>query len=290
MGILLVLPFLAGFLLFYIIPFGISVWYSFTSGIGGLNFVGIQNYIKVFQSHAFQMAAANTFRFMGIGIPLVMMISLGLSLLVFQNAGGSRLFQSVFLYPMVIPIGSTVLFFQVMLSEFGAVNRFFALLHLQVQQWLDSGKTFYVLLFLYIWKNCGYNMVLFLTGLNNIPKECKEAASIEGAGAWQYFRYIQCPLLTPSFLFVFVMSVINSFKCYREAYLLSGKYPNDSIYMLQHFMNNNFESLNYQRLSVAAILVFFVIFLLVIALFAWKAWMEREDTGKRKRQGRRGRA
>lgn len=289
MGILLILPFFIGFLLFYIIPFVISIQYSFTSGIGGLDFVGFQNYIEVLKSHAFQMAAVNTFRFIGLGIPLIICISLGLSLLIFQSAGGSRLFQSIFLYPMVIPIGSTVLFFQVMLSEYGVLNRFLAALNMPVQQWLDSGKSFYVLLFLYIWKNCGYNMVLFLTGLNNIPKECREAAAMEGAGAWQYFRYVQCPLLMPSFLFVFVMSVINSFKCYREAYLLSGKYPNDSIYMLQHFMNNNFESLNYQRLSVAAILVFFVIFLMVIALFAWKNRMERVDTGRRRKHIRLGR-
>lgn len=286
MGILLVFPFLAGFLLFYIIPFGISIWYSFTAGIGGLDFVGIQNYIEVFQSHAFQMAAANTFKFIGIGIPLIICISLGMSLLIFQGAGGTQLFQSIFLYPMVIPIGTTVLFFQVMLSEYGVLNRFLSAMHLPVQQWLDSGKAFFVLLFLYIWKNCGYNMVLFLTGLNNIPRECREAAAVEGAGAWQYFRYIQCPLLAPSFLFVFVMSVINSFKCYREAYLLGGKYPHDSIYMLQHFMNNNFENLNYQRLSVAAILVFFVIFLMVIALFVWKKRMEREDMGRRRKRGR----
>ncbi len=286
MGILFVLPFMTGFLLFYMIPFVISIRYSFTSGIGGSEFVGFQNYIEVCCSHAFRMAAANTFRFIGVGIPLIMGISLGLSLLVFQSAKNMRLFRSIFLYPMVIPIGTTVLFFQVMLSEYGVWNRILASLHLPVQQWLDSGKAFYILLFLYIWKNCGYNIVLFLTGLNSIPKEYREAASLEGADAWQYFQRIQCPLLMPSFLFVFVMSVINSFRCYREAYLLSGRYPDDSIYMQQHLMNNNFENLNYQRLSVAAILVFLVIFVLVIFLFVWKSRMERVDMGKHGKRNR----
>lgn len=276
-GILLVLPFLSGFLFFYMIPFGISIFYSFTSGVGGLTFVGLQNYSSVFSSHAFRLAAGNTFRFIGLGIPLIMSISLGLSMLVFQNAGRSGIFQSVFLYPMVIPAGATVMFFQVTLSEYGAINRILTLLHLPVQIWLNSEKSFYVLLFLYIWKNCGYNMVLFLTGLAAIPEEFQEAASLEGVGAWRYFRYIQCPLLLPGFLFVFVMSVINAFKCFREAYLLAGNYPHDSIYMLQHFMNNNFENLNYQRLSVAAILVFFIIFLLVAAIFGYKEWMGREN-------------
>lgn len=282
-GILLVLPFLAGFLLFYIIPFGISVFYSFTQGIGGMNFVGMKNYRDIFGSYAFRLAAANTFRFMGIGIPLIILLSLGLSLIIFGSVGHAKIFQSVFLYPMVIPIGSVVMFFQVMLSEYGVVNRILYQLGLTEVKWLDSGAAFYVLLFLYVWKNCGYNMVLFLTGLNGIPRECEEAAKLEGAGRWQYFWYIQCPLLIPSFLFVFVMSVINSFKCYREAYLLGGRYPDDSIYMLQHFMNNNFESLNYQRLSVAAILVFLVIFALVILLFVGKYRTEQDGTGRRRR-------
>lgn len=288
-GFLLTVPFLAGFFLFYIFPFGISVIYSFTSGIGGLAFAGLKNYAEVLQSYAFRLAALNTFRFMGIGIPMIMFLSLGLSLLLYRAAGASRVFRSVFLYPMVVPIGSLVMFFQVMFSEYGVANRVLCQMGMTEVKWLDSGAAFYILLLLYIWKNCGYNMVLFLTGLNGIPGEYEESAKLEGAGGWQYFRYIQLPLLFPSFLFVFVMSVINSFKCFREAYLLGGSYPDDSIYMLQHFMNNNFHSLNYQRLSVAAFLVFLVIFVLATLLFAGNHRMEREEAGRRNtRRGRTG--
>lgn len=160
-GILFVLPFLVGFLLFYIVPFGISVGYSFTSGIGGGTFAGLAHYAEVLQSYAFRLAASNTFRFMGIGIPLIMAISLGLSLLLFGNAGHTKVFQSIFLYPMAIPIGSVVMFVQVMFSEFGICNRILYRLGWEEQEWLQSGLTFYVLLFLYIWKNCGYNIVFF---------------------------------------------------------------------------------------------------------------------------------
>lgn len=283
-GFLLTVPFLAGFLLFYIFPFGISVFYSFTEGIGGRTFVGIKNYAEVLQSYAFRLAASNTFRFMGFGIPLIMVISLAISLLLYRAAGHTHIFRSIFLYPMVVPIGSLVMFFQVVFSEYGIVNRVLYQLGMTEVKWLDGGAAFYVLLILYIWKNSGYNMVLFLTGLNGIPREYEESAKLEGAGKWQYFRYIQFPLLLPSFLFVFVMSVINSFKCFREAYLLGGSYPDESIYMLQHFMNNNFQSLNYQRLSVAAFLVFLVIFALVMLLFAGNYRMEREEV--RRRPGR----
>ena len=280
-GWMLILPFLTGFLLFYIIPFGISVYYSFTSGRGGSSFAGFQNYVQVFHSFAFRKAAYNTFRFMGLGIPLIMLLSLGLALLMYEGAGKTAGFQQLFLYPMMIPIGASVMFFQVMLSEYGVLNHICQIFGLPVQQWLESGHAFYVLLFLYIWKNCGYNIVLFTTGLAAIPREYREAAWMEGAGRLQYFRWIECPLLAPSFLFVFVMSIVNSFKCYREAYLLSGKYPHDSIYMLQHYMNNNFENLNYQRLSVAALLVFSVIFLLTASLFAARQYTETDPTERR---------
>lgn len=286
-GFLCILPFLFGFFLFYIIPFGISIKYSFTAGIGGLTFAGLKNYKEVLGSYAFQLAATNTFRFMGCGIPLIMLISMVLALMLYRTAGHTGIFQSILLYPIIIPIGSVVMFFQVMLSEYGLFNRILYQLGLPEVDWLESSAAFGVLLFLYIWKNSGYNIVLFLTGLNGIPKEYEDAAKLDGAGRWQYFRYIQCPLLVPSFLFVFVMSVINSFKCYREAYLLGGRYPDDSIYMLQHFMNNNFESLNYQRLSVAAILVFLVVFALVILLFTLKYRGERE-CGHKKRYVKRG--
>lgn len=283
-GLLFALPFLLGFFLFYIIPFGISIQYSFTSGIGGLTFVGLKNYKDVLGSYAFQLAAANTFRFIGCGIPLILLLSLLLAIFLYDAAGRTRMFQSIFLYPIILPIGSVVMFFQVMLSEYGFLNRILYRLGLPQVDWLESSAAFGVLLFLYIWKNCGYNIVLFLTGLNGIPIDYEDAAKLDGAGRWQYFRYIQCPLLIPSFLFVFVMSVINSFKCYREAYLLGGRYPDDSIYMLQHFMNNNFESLNYQRLSVSALLVFMIIFVLVIALFLMKFRAEQESRSKRCRQ------
>lgn len=95
-------------------------------------------------------------------------------------------------------------------------------------------------------------------------------AQLEGAGEWQYLRRVTLPLMAPSFFFVFVISVVNCFKSFREAFLLGGKNPHESIYMLQHFMNNNFESLNYQRLSVAAVLTFVLIFAMVALLFRLK--------------------
>ena len=268
-GILLASPFLIGFLTFYLVPLLISIWYTVT--LGGA-FVGIHNYIAVFQSEAFRLASWNTYRFILAAVPLIMAVSLLLSLLVFHIPKGGSFFRSIFLFPLILPIASTVMVFQVFLADGGVLNSILAGLHIAPREWLES-DVFGVLVFLYIWKNTGYNIILFLAGLQAIPREFYEVANLEGSSPLNNFRYITAPLLVPDIFFVFVISIMNSFKSFREAYLLNGDHPDISIYMLQHFMNNNFSNLNYQRLSVAAFLVFFVIFFLVFFLFVLKRRM-----------------
>lgn len=275
-GVLFTLPYLAGFFLLFIIPFFISVYYTFTSGVGVVEFAGLDNYIDVINSTAFRLAFYNTFRFLLLGVPLVMIISLWLACMVNGKLRGMGVFRSIFLYPMVLPVASVVMFFRVFLADKGIINYLLELAGLPVQSWLKSGKAFGVLIFLYIWKNCGYNMVLFLAGLSAIPEEYREIARLEGAGRRQIFFRITLPLLEPAFLFVFIISIMNGFKSFREAYLLAGNMPDQSIYMLQHFMNNNFDNLNYQRLSVAALLTFLWIFLMVVLIFIGKARRDRE--------------
>lgn len=266
-GFLFTVPFLVGFIIFFIAPFLVSVKYTFTFGTSGLNFVGFDNYIDVFHAEAFRLAAYNTLRFIALGVPGIMVVAMAFSLMLQSRFGGSSWFRSVFLFPMVVPIASTVMVFQIFFAYSGILNSLIQKLGLAGPDWINSEAAFYILIFLYIWKNCGYNIVLLLSGINSIPPDFYEVAQLEGANRWKQFRYITMPLMMPTFFFVFVVSIINSFKSFREAYLLSGTMPHSSIYMLQHFMNNNFSSLNYQRLSVAALLIFTVIFVCIFILF-----------------------
>ena len=269
-GVALVLPFLLGFAGFYLIPFLWSLRFTFTSGTGGTAFVGLRNYLDIFGSAAFQLAAWNTFRFILVGVPLLMAVSFLLALLLFEKFKGVSFFRSLFLCPLVLPAASVVIVVQAFFSEAGIVNGLLSRLGLPAENWIQSSHAFPILIGLYIWKNCGYDLVLFLAGLSAIPREYREAAACEGANALQVVQHITLPLLMPTFFFIFIISVINSFKSFREAYLLGGASPHESIYMLQHFMNNNFRNLSYQRLSVAALLVFAVIFVLVLGLFRLK--------------------
>lgn len=254
----------AGFLVFFAVPFGISIVRSFQSGLTQ-EFVGWENYISVASSNSFRLAAANTFRFICIGVPGIILFSLLMALALDQKIKGHGFFRTIFLTPYVIPVASTVMVFQIVFEQSGILN---CLCFQQLPiNFLHSDNAFYILLLLYVWKNFGYNMLLFLTGLSQIPSEYREAARVDGAGPVRTFWRITLPLLGPTFFFVFVISIVNSFKVFREAYALGGAYPHSSIYMLQHFMNNNFQNLNYQRLSTASIYVFLIIALIVLAMF-----------------------
>ena len=255
---------LAGFLLFFAVPFVISIIRSFQSGLTQ-RFTGWDNYISVAQSESFRLAAVNTFRFIVMGVPAIILFSLLLALALDQKIIGHTFFRTIFLTPYVIPVASTVMVFQIVFEQSGILNSL--CLQQSPVNFLHSDNAFYILLLLYVWKNFGYNMLLFLTGLSQIPSEYREAARVDGAGPVRIFWSITLPLLGPTFFFVFVISIVNSFKVFREAYALGGAYPHSSIYMLQHFMNNNFQNLNYQRLSTASIYVFLVIALVVLALF-----------------------
>ena len=274
-GLLFLLPFLSGFLGFYIVPFIVSVAYTFTSGTAFRGrFVGFENYASVMESAAFQLALKNTFRFLAVSIPVIIALSYLLAGSLFKAFKGSRLFRSVFLFPLVVPIGAIVMFMNVFFSGNGVLNTLLSSMGLPAaDSWLFGDRAFPVLVFLYVWKNCGYNVVLFLAGFNHIPKEMYEEAAVNGANRWQTQRFITVPMMRNSFFFVFVISIVNIFKSFREAYLIGGRIPHESIYMLQHFMTNNFTNLNYQRLSIASFFVFFVIFTLVF--FLYRSWVNK---------------
>jgi len=266
-GFAFALPSLAGFALFFAIPFVISLYYCFTEGIGGATFVGLKNFNDLLHSDSFLLAAKNTLIFNSISVPLIMTLSLLFAILLNRQIKGLAIFRSFFILPMVIPVASVILVWNIIFNQYGVLNNILANFGVGGVDWIRSDWSMWVLVLLYIWKNCGYNVILLLAGLNNIPKEYYEAANIDGARSFDCFLKITVPFLIPTGFFVFMVSIVNSFKVFREAYLLAGSYPTLKIYMLQHFMNNNFMNLSYARLTTAAFLMAIIIALLVIVLF-----------------------
>jgi multiple sugar transport system permease protein len=168
---------------------------------------------------------------------------------------------------MMVPIASVVLVWQVVFHYNGTLNVFLSLFGVDKIDWLKSEYCLLVIIVLFLWKNLGYNMILFMAALSNIPKELLEVADVEGASAAYKFFRIKLRYLSPTVLFVTILSLINSFKVFREVYLLTGDYPYEGLYMLQHFMNNTFKSLDYQKLSSAAVVMAIAMVIIIALLF-----------------------
>ena len=265
------LPSLLGVLLFFLVPFGVVVYYAFVDNPVGGSFVWFENFVKVWNNAAFRQAGRNTLMFSLIAVPLTVVLSLMLAMMLEARIPLKSQFRTFFLSPMMVPVASVVLIWQVIFHYNGALNSLLDLFGVEPIDWLKSSYSQFVIVLLFLWKNLGYDMILFMAALSGIPRELLEAAEVDGAGAWKRFWKIKLRYISPSLLFVTILSLINSFKIFREVYLLTGKYPYESLYMLQHFMNNTFLNIDYQKLSAAAIIMFTVMLIIIGILFLIEA-------------------
>ena len=273
-------PSFLGMLMFFVAPFCVVIYYSFIAGALDHSFVGLKNYINVWNNGAFQIAVKNTAVFSGLSVPLAVVLALVLALMLECRIPFKSQFRTFFLSPMMVPVASIILVWQVLFHSNGVVNEFLSVFGVKAIDWLKSDYCMVVIVLLFLWKNLGYNMILFMAALNNIPKELLEVAEVEGASKAYQFFHIKLRYLSPTVLFVAILSIINSFKVFREIYLLSGDYPYEGLYMLQHFMNNMYnKNLDYQRLSAAAIMLAVVIIALIALLFAIENYFGKDVEG-----------
>ena len=266
------MPSLIGVSIFFLVPFLVVIYYSMVDNPVSGNFVGLSNFVALLRNMAFRRAAANTATFSLIAVPLAVIIPLLIAILLMQKIPVKSLFRTVLISPLMVPIASIVLIWEVLFHNNGVVNEWILSLGGTAIDWFKSDFSQLTIVILYLWKNVGYNMILFMAALAGIPKDITEAAALDGASGPQTFFRIKVPYLSSTILFVTILSVINSFKVFREVYLLTGDYPYDSLYLLQHFMNNMFKSLDYQKLSSAAILMGIVMVLIIGLLF----WIDRK--------------
>lgn len=269
-GYLLIAPLTLGCLLFYGIPFGMVISYSFKSSPGSMGrFIGLLNYENLIENELFLLACWNTFRFFLIGMPLNLLISYGIALLLKGKAQKHSLLKSVLLLPYVMPITGSVLLVEQIFGKTGKLNLLLDAFGLSAVNWLESSWAFVIVILLYLWKNVGYSVILLLAGLMTIPKEQYAVSELDGAGIWQKFWHITTPQMWNPVFFALLFSMINGFKCFREIFLIGGKHPGKEMYMMQHFMNNSFENLNYGKLSVASVLLFVAITAVIGISYAW---------------------
>ncbi len=242
---MLLSPLLLGCVIFYTAPFVTVIRLAFQTG-GGF---GLGNFTVLLQNNTFTLAFGNSMKFFAAGLPLILLLAYGIALLLKTQARRHKLLKSVFLLPYSMPVVGTVLLMELFMGE--------------------SNSSFWITVALYLWKNTGYTVILLLAGLVIIPEEQYESAGLDGATAWQKFRFITTPQMWMPLFFAVTFSVINGFKCFREIFLVGGEAPENDIYMLQHFINHSFENLNYQKLSVSSLLLLLVILLFFGAFYTF---------------------
>lgn len=258
-------PSLTGICIFVLIPFLDAVRRSFFDSMG-MKFLGFQVYEGILGNTAFRLAVVNTVRFMAVALPLLMAVSFLLSLLVYQFGKKSSFFKTVLVLPVAVPAASVVLLWRMVFCDQGIMNELFRL----QTDWIYGPQSFAVLVFAYLWKNTGYQMLLWLAALAGIPDSLYEAADTDGAGAVQKLWYITIPQVKGAAGMILFLAVVNSFKVFREAYTVAGAYPNDQIYLLQHLFNHWYLNLDIQKMSGAAVLMTIVITVPLIAATMWR--------------------
>lgn len=272
-GLLFIFPSFVGVLVFWLIPYMDVIRRSFFSAVTG-EFTGIKNYETIFENQAFQLAGANTLRFFCVCIPILVLLSLTIAVLLTRQKKFMQGIKTLFLLPMAIPVASVVLLWRLLFHSYGLLNHLLEMLSIPVIDWMNTGASFYVLVVSYLWRNLGYDIVLWVAGITSIPEVLYEAARVDGAGEWKCFISITLPNLLPSLFTIVVLSLLNGFKVFREAYLVAGDYPQEKMYLLQHLFNNWYRDLAMDKMSAAAVVTGTVILILILGL--QRAWAKEE--------------
>ncbi|MBR5959466.1 MAG: sugar ABC transporter permease [Clostridia bacterium] len=263
------LPGLAGLLIFYGIPFVGGIWYSVTDGTFANKFVGFDNYVSVWNNTMFKMGLKNTMELSLICAPLLFLLSflLAAGLHRIRPAGG--FFRSSVLMPYLMPSSAILIIWLLWFDYGGPVNRLLVMLGNTRVNWMLGAELRLPVILLFLWKNLGFCVVIFMSALQSIPESLYEFATLEGASFMKQTFKITLPLAVPSAFLVAILSFVNAFRIFKEVYFIAGPYPDDPeyIYTLQNYMNNMYSKLSYQNVTTAAYIFAVMVFALFGLLF-----------------------
>lgn len=267
MLLLFLLPGLLLLMLFYVIPLFSGVSYSVTDGSKANTFVGMHNYLSLWQNKMFQLGLKNTLELSVISAPLLWIFAFFLALLLLSISPKGTFFRSSALLPYLAPSSAMLLVWLILFDYGGPLNRMADALGLQRVMWLESSALRVPIILMFIWKNLGFCMVIFLAALQAVPQSLYEYAMLEGGGFFVKAFRVALPHILPTAFLIFVLAWINAFKIFKEVYIIAGSYPDRSVYTLQHYMNNMFSRLDYQMVTAAAYSFAVIVLVLFAALF-----------------------
>jgi multiple sugar transport system permease protein len=267
-GIVCLLPSLAVIAVFVVFPIFFSLFLSFHKWAiltPEKPFVGLANFQRMFASPEFWQCLGNTFLYTAGVVPVGAAASLGLAVLLDRAVAGSGFFRTAFFLPTITSIiAIAVVWLWVYDDANGLFNTLLRALRLKPVRWLTSTRTSLLsLVIMTVWKNAGYHMVVFLAGLQAIPPSLAEAATIDGAGPGQRFRYVTWPLLAPTTVFVLVTNTIFTFQVFGPIYVMTGGGPVRSTSVIVYYLYQR--AFEFQEMGYASA-VAWVIFLILISL------------------------
>ncbi len=265
------LPGLLGLLAFYLVPFVWGIWFSLTDGSINNRFVGFDNYLRVWQNEVFQLGLKNTIELSLLCAPPIFALSFWLAGLLRKRVAGDTFFRNALLMPYLMPSSAMLIIWLILFDYGGVVNRLVVALGFERVFWLEGSALRAPIVLLYIWKNLGFSVVIFTAALQSVPESLYEYAALEGAGWLKREWFITLPQILPTAFLVLVLAVVNAFKIFREVYFIGGSYPDESIYTLQHYMNNKFARLDYQDVTTAAYSFAVIVIVLFLLMYRTKS-------------------
>lgn len=236
-------PALIGFAVFIAYPLVASLYTSFTSWdlLGPMEWAGLTNYVRMFQDPTAAKVFWNTVWFTLVTVPVLLVVPLLLAIALNQRIHGIRFFRAAFFLPVISSMVAMSMVWQWMFNaDFGLINWFLGLFGVQGPNWLTNENwALTAVMITSVWKNIGFNMMLFLAGLQGISRSYYEAAELDGAGWFQRLVSITIPSLSSTTLFVTVMTIINSFQVFDQVMVMTGGGPNRSSSVLVHYLYQN---------------------------------------------------
>lgn len=263
-------PNIIGFFMFMVFPILATLFYSFTEYdlIGSPTFVGLANYIELFNDKIIATTLTNTLMFTLITVPIGMAFSLLLAVFLDQKIAFKRFYRGAYFLPSITSMVAVSIVWQWIYNpEFGLLNYFLSFFGVKGITWLSSSSTSLVsIAIVSIWKGAGYNMMLFLAGLQGISNSYYEASELDGANKWQQFIHVTLPMLSPTTFFIFVMSIIGSFQVFDSVMLMTKGGPGRSSSVLVHYLYQNaFQYFSMGYACAIAYLLFFIV--IIVTLF-----------------------
>lgn len=278
-----VAPQLIGLIIFALIPLVMSLGISFNEWDGiapTMKFVGFSNYINQFRDADFKKAMLNTLIYSLMFIPIDVVLALALALAV-QKIKGKTFYRLFYFMPVVTgSVSVGVIWTWIFNGDFGLLNTVLKSIGINGPKWLTDPKMVLIsIVIVSVWWNVGYNMVLLLAGLQNVPEVYAEAAKIDGASKWQLFRHITLPMISPTLFFVLIMTMISSFQVFDQAFVMTKGGPVKASYTLVfHIYQNAFVDFKMGRACAASMILFVIILIItLVQMYGSNRWVNYEQ-------------